>query len=226
MRDYTEFFDIRTLEIFQMTQVYMDFTQRFQKFLMRFIGTDMSEERAGTIGRTLVASMSDSNLHYHTPVHILSMFQFAEKNELEISAVNELAIWFHDAVYIPGSIGCNEVNERCSGHFMKALMDPFLNESISQKACSAICATANHLDVEVSPEHILLLDLDLCGFALNQEAINNCIRRENPELEDDQFNERRRTFLQALLSRGFVYRSVVFQDRFEKLALENIYAQL
>ena len=222
-KNYTDFFDIRSLEIFEMTIVYKDFVDGLQAFLKSFIGDGLPDDRAGTIARTVVGSMSDPSLHYHTPVHVLSMFQFAEQNGLEIGCANELAVWFHDSIYVPGKEG---QNEPCSGHFMKALLDPFLDEAISQKVDGIIQATAKHLE-EVSVDHMLIMDLDLCAFAFeNQDVVQQCVRDEYPDLNDTEYAERRKAFLEALIAKGHVFRSAVFRDRFDDIAMKNIKALL
>lgn len=217
-QDYSNFFDIRSLAVFPMTQVYKDFVDNFQAFLKETISPELSDDRAATIGRTLVASMSDASLHYHTPVHVLCMFLFAEQNEIELNWDTKLAIWFHDAIYVPGQEG---LNEHCSSNFMKALMYPFIDEGVYNKVDVAIRATANHMKDEAAVGHMALLDLDLCSLVFeNQEVVNQCLEKECSN------DVKRRAFLQTLINRGFVYRSAIFKDRFEDIAMNNVKTQL
>ena len=42
----------------------------------------------------LFICMMNGNVHYHTPYHVLSMFEFARTHNLRLQPHEKLAIWF------------------------------------------------------------------------------------------------------------------------------------
>ena len=95
---------------------------------------------------SLFESMSSCRVFYHTPMHIMSIFLFARENSIDISATEELALIFHDAIYRPGSTHSEEL----SAAFMKSVLtETGIPDSIINNASDMILSTKLHLQETV-----------------------------------------------------------------------------
>lgn len=197
---------------------------------------DVPYHSARAIAFAVLGRMSDHKLHYHTPVHVLSIFQFAEKiseegaGELyELTPMMALAIWFHDSVYVPCTDeGQNEYN---STLFMNAMMQPFLRHKDGLGEAGAfIGTTAYHLDPESKEgyehSHSLIMDLDLCNFAWDYEHFAKASSLVALEYKDlfspEDSRKKRKSFLEKMLGKGFVYRTPYFKKNYEEKAVANL----
>lgn len=181
---------------------------------------------AYAITRCVYERMMDASLYYHTPLHILTLFQFAQQNEIELEEWEKLAIWFHDVIYIPGY----PLNEWYSAEFMKSMIAPFLDPSIIDNVWNGIIATSKHLlkstGSELDPKFERLLDLDLCSFSWDKEnydASSDKITEEFLSLTGvSGWKEGRIKFLTDLLAKPSIYRTSFFKEKFEQKARANI----
>ena len=222
-QNYTEFWDLHdpTGPPKLYDQAKEDFTLALTIFLEKH---DVLFYTGHAIARALWERMIDRRLHYHTPIHILSIFQFAEKEGITLEPWEELAIWFHDSVYIPQLPG---TSEELSAMFMRAMVAPAFSETELAEVQFAIETTANHLHPYTNPLYNKILDLDMISFSwLDQvNTINSCIRKEFDYVNEETYNKGRKAFLTKLISKGFIYRSNEFK-KYESLAVENINKQL
>jgi predicted metal-dependent HD superfamily phosphohydrolase len=175
-------------------------------------------------------AMNSPKTYYHTPVHILSIFAFKQKHSIDISKEQELALWFHDAIYRPGS----KENEYNSIMFMQSLLtDTGIDKKVIQTASEYISLTEHHLEDTVAfDDGKLIMDLDMNGFSADREIFNK--QNEMIELEFCQpkvegygcseydFITGRLKFLNALASKKSIYRTQWFLDNCEKTAQENL----
>lgn len=221
--DYTKFFDLQEANSGTYAWTKQDFLHNFSQFLIEH---DIMEDTAIAIASAVFERMADRRLHYHTPVHVLSMFQFAERefpNE-KLMDWEELAIWFHDSVYIPQLPGASE---ELSIMFMRAMVGPAFSESLLAAASYAIETTSQHLEKVTNNLYDTIMDLDLAHFSLpDLTAHNDAIRREFGYVDEAEYNKGRKSFLEKLLSRGFVFRSQAFKDRYEAFAVKNILKEI
>jgi predicted metal-dependent HD superfamily phosphohydrolase len=194
----------------------------------------LGEELLGSVsnlgastGRAIACSlferMSDALLYYHTPLHILSIFSFAADHGISLERWEQLAIWFHDAIYIPSApAGQNEAH---SAIFMRSLIEGAVEPGLLHRAQSGIAATALHEQERVDPEFALILDLDLCNFCWDfagyEAAGQNVAREMIPVCGEDAYRQGRRQFLADLRAKGSLYRSDLFRGRFEPAAQRN-----
>ena len=216
-RDYTDFFDIHSLEIYQQTLVLNDFVVGMSELLVEDFHVD--EIRAAVIARTVAGTMLVPGVHYHSPVHVLSMFQFAEQHEIELTACEKLAIFFHDAIVKPGS----SVNETASTYLMRGLLMPFTGEGVMNEVAHLIDGTARHHEFDVSPFQRTVMDLDLCAFVFdNQNTLFECLKKESGL--EDEFEKGRNAFLTQLIEKKFIFRTNQFKQ-FEEKAMLNAVCQ-
>src|SRR5690349_14927179 len=52
-----------------------------------------------SIGQSLFNCMLSNKVYYHTPVHIMSIFDFIDGRNMTVENDMQLAIFFHDAIY-------------------------------------------------------------------------------------------------------------------------------
>jgi len=199
--------------------IYDDFMKRFHEFGKKL---GISSENTQTIGNKLFDAMASDRRTYHSPLHILAMFDFAKLHNISIELWEENAIWFHDAIYeFEKGEFSNEVN---SAFFMKNLMRTYLTSSDLERSIEAIHETEKHLLENTNPDYNKIMDLDLCSFANPDvyEATARLLREEFSTSTDEQFEKGRRFFIGTLKGKGFIYRSQFFKDNFENIAMENI----
>jgi predicted metal-dependent HD superfamily phosphohydrolase len=142
----------------------------------------------------------------------------------------EWAIWFHDIYSIPGSIN-NEYNSMLLGSHLSNAHTELDFYIISW----CILATTHGLNevrgskakhlASMRPEQKLICDLDLSGFVTPETHFMESqrrIRKEYPDITDEEYCEGRKKFLQALLDRGYIFLTEEFYDYKESLAKQRI----
>lgn len=194
----------------------------------------VQHDTAGAIAQSLYGRMSDASLHYHTHPHPLSMLQFVQElqkkypNRIALSLIDELAVWFHDAVYLPH--GHDGENERDSGDFAVCLLRPFLAQQQCGELSDRILATSKHMSIDVEEKHHLILDLDVCSFAWDvpdYNRANDMIAEELSAVHGiGAFIQGRKKFLQAMLAKPSLFRTAFFRETFEQKAQENLQRSL
>lgn len=206
---------------------FIAFKSEFVSRCSLFLGTQrICKSTAVAIAESLFARMSDKKLHYHTPVHVLAMLDFAQNNEITLEPWEELAVWFHDSIYDQTSSerGLFGQNEKLSAQFLKALVEPYFFEEHLLLSVSAIEATAHHLTPQyVIPTFHKVLDLDLSSFSSPRENYNRTTEAlflEYP-IERKAFDKGRKKFLIALNNRPKIYLTELF-EQFESAARKNI----
>jgi len=207
--NYLDFFDFQDSP--NKNHVQNDFVYNFMS---------MKVDDACGVAQSLYYAMINPKLHYHTPVHILSMFQYAEKLKWDLLFYEKLAIWFHDAIYIPG----NPTNEEQSADFMMALLKGRENQVQLEVAYKSILDTAKHHE---KFDHVInnrVLDLDLWTLGAKRglfQKVNDLIRLEFKNVEDEPYELGRKQFMSKMTEKGFIYRTKEFQDK-ESQAWENL----
>ena len=197
------------------------FCRHFNALLTK-LGVDGQQHY--TIGRSIFARMSNENLTYHNYEHVLNLIIKSIDYDIELTLTEQLAIWFHDVVYVP--LAKFELNEINSALFMRASMQGLIDHKILADAERIIWDTSKHL-TDFTPFSENVLDLDMAHFADKREKYNistkNLIKEfENAGVNRVDFNIGRKTFLQKLLSKKNIYRSKYFIDNCEDKARENI----
>lgn len=204
------FFNFPRATTQEQSSVYVDFVGNLSHLLERLhVGPS-----AVPIAEALFKRMSDPQLYYHTPVHVLAMLQFAVENQIALAWWEEIAIWFHDAVYVPRNKEFG-VNEWASAKFMEAMMGPFIANHKLTLISMGIHYTAHHTDLEVPSKFNLLLDLDCAVFAFRdpgRAVANYCVKMEYEPIckDDEELMWGRINFLERLMAKGSLYRSRPF----------------
>ncbi|MBZ0149979.1 MAG: phosphohydrolase [Planctomycetes bacterium] len=149
----------------------------------------------------LTRRYTEPQRHYHGIGHIADMLE--QGRGLALTAVQVLAIWFHDVVYDP----TRDDNEEQSARLALAWLP---QQGFAVADAEAIAAIVRDTKGHV-PTHALspaVIDLDLASlaapwprFVANTEAI----RREYAHVPDDAFVAGRKQFFTRMLERPQLY---------------------
>jgi predicted metal-dependent HD superfamily phosphohydrolase len=131
----------------------------------------------------------------------------------------EIALWFHDAIYVPG----DATNEQRSaelflGHSAGA------RPAFRRRVCALILTTRRR-NTPRSNDCMFIDDIDLAGFGLPwDEFMRNgeLLRREFAAQSDAEYNRGLASFLSALRRRNRFFRTDWFASRYETQARANV----
>ena len=195
---------------------------RFQALWRRNLVAGAADDSAA-IHRRLLDAYREPQRYYHTLEHIehcLGMFELC-KPELEQPDAVELAIWFHDAIYVPGAAD----NETRSAELYRQLADGAHSAEFAALVERLILATLHDGNSLDDPDADYLVDIDLSSFGLDWEAFlrdSKNLRRERPAVSDEDFYRNQGDFQKLLLARERFFHSRFFQERFEQRARANL----
>ncbi len=174
------------------------------------------------------ANYQENNLAYHNIQHIQGMLTLLQEwsvQDLDLirRAVLELAIVYHDIVYVPG----RKDNESASAKLAREALSKL------DGACdliplveSTIMSTANHINSDGSIQTSLIIDLDLHGLGTDSYWENGArIRSEFIQFSDEEYAEGRKRFLALYGTRDPLFLTE-FGRRYEIKAKENMGEEL
>ncbi len=177
-------------------------------------------------GRVALAAYDEPHRHYHTRQHLAECLTQLDEHAAEATGADavEAALWFHDAVYVPGAPD----NETRSAGLMRQLLEPLgLPPSRAAHIAQLIEAT-RHQRPGATADERLICDIDLTILAAPRErydAYAEGIRAEAP-LPLAEYLPRRQAFLQTMLARPAIYQSAAFHHTLEDAARENLRREL
>ncbi|MBR2814726.1 MAG: hypothetical protein IKE60_08760 [Reyranella sp.] len=169
---------------------------------------------------------------YHNQEHLDELMALARRYTPDLDTAEQLALLFHDAVYVPGA--GHGLNEGLSARLMRATIAALgrtdrllagLTEGELQKAATIIEATTH--DREPPAEAARLCDLDLWRLAApwpDFERHADGVRHEYLHLvdSDEAFWTARRAFYRDMLKKPHLFATADFRDRFEAAARANL----
>ena len=205
-----------TARLDQQNQLEMRFLTVWKRYF------DSSEPTAELILSRLVALYAEPHRHYHTLDHIqhcLRLFDQVTAWLHEPHAV-ELALWFHDAIYVSGA----KDNERCSADLFLEYANGRIDATFQQKIDDLIMVTT-HTGLPSQSDEQFIVDIDLSSFGLPWEAFMRDglrIRAEFPEVTDDDYYPGHLRFLRGLWERPSFFLTDYFRQRYEHTARANI----
>jgi predicted metal-dependent HD superfamily phosphohydrolase len=168
---------------------------------------------------------------YHNAHHLDELIALARKHTPDLDEAEQLALLFHDAVYVPGAPRGD--NERKSAALMTETLatlaldhaDLGLAEPVLERAARIIEATTH---AEAPPaEAARVCDLDLWRLAAPWEAFCRHalgIRREYLHLFPDEaaFWQARNAFYTSMLAKPRLFATDRFFEQFEETARANM----
>jgi predicted metal-dependent HD superfamily phosphohydrolase len=161
---------------------------------------------------------------YHDAGHLDELITLAREHTPDLDDAEQLAVLFHDAVYVPGAAKGD--NERLSALLMRATVSAFdLGPIDLARAARTVEATAHA--APPPPEAARVCDLDLWRLAapweeFQQHALG--IRREYLHLMADEaaFWAARNVFYESMLAKPRLFATDYFVERFEDAARRNM----
>lgn len=169
---------------------------------------------------------------YHTLSHVGACIERIDLNLCNVlgsrAALDtvELALFFHDAVYVPA----DKRNEELSAGLLRAL-GPIVvrGEGRVERACVAILATRNHdavVDDEIA-QFVVDIDLSILGEELLvYDRYAGSIRKEYAAVSDDAWRVGRSGFLAEMLARKRIFQTEWGRKQFEASARRNMQQEL
>jgi predicted metal-dependent HD superfamily phosphohydrolase len=183
-------------------------------------------DAAGPTFADLVRAYSEPGRHYHTLDHIVALFHQLDRHGEGLADRNavELAIFFHDAVYVP----TRSDNEAQSAALARARLTALgLPAALVARVADLILATRH--GIEHAEPHdadlALLLDLDLSVLAADRPvyaAYAQAIRSEYAVYPDLVYRPGRRRVLGQFLARPRIYRTGRLHELWDAAARANL----
>ena len=171
----------------------------------------------------LRAAYAESHRHYHTGEHINQCL--AELDDVRDLAREpdeiELALWFHDAVYVTRSKSNESKSAKWATEFLRAnAVDP----DRVQRVHNLIMATKHDVSLD-DGDAGLLVDIDLSILGADRqtfERFEENVRKEYWWVPSMLFGRTRATILQSFLDRSSVYATAYFRSQLENAARRNL----
>jgi len=195
---------------------------RFQ-LLWRQCLLDQSVDNSAAIHQQLINSYNEAHRVYHTLKHIEHCLTHFDRisAQLENPAAVELAIWFHDVIYVPGAAD----NEQLSADlFMEITQDRF-DDSLRNTVYQHIMATLHDGSQLDNSDTRFMVDIDLSSFALPWPEFSrdsNNLRLEMSCLSDEDFYRKQSEFQQNLMNQPRFFKSDYFYENYEEQARQNL----
>lgn len=194
-----------------------------ERFVTAWSGAGGSALRARHLFAEVFERYAEPGRHYHTPGHITHCLCQLESvaHLFEDRWGAELAIWFHDVIYVTGS----KNNERDSARYFLECSGGQLDNARRRRIARHILAT-RHPSNPRDPDSRLLVDVDLSSFAIPwarflRDTVN--VRRETAVTATAlEYARRQHQFLQTLSANSHIFLSQYFRSNFEASARDNI----
>lgn len=163
----------------------------------------------------LVRRYSERHRAYHTLEHIAQCL--GDADEARAPDVVRLALWYHDAVYVPRKTD----NEERSADLVLALP---IDAVVKRRAADLVLAT-KHTAVPADEETRLLMDIDLSILGRPAEEFDlyeKRIRKEYRWVPGPMFRSKRAQILKSFLDRPTIYGTDRFRAKYEAAARANL----
>jgi predicted metal-dependent HD superfamily phosphohydrolase len=174
---------------------------------------------------TVVAAYSEKHRVYHNLSHLKHFF--GELDAIpDVTPAMQLAVWYHDIIYKPGS----KRNESKSARLAVATLKHLgVDDAISIRVAELITLTKTH---QAQPDNIeagYFLDGDMAILGSSSKTYRDyaaAIRQEHRRYPDFLYKPGRKTFLLHALAQDHLFMTESFRERFEQQARTNITAEL
>jgi predicted metal-dependent HD superfamily phosphohydrolase len=171
----------------------------------------------------LSAAYAEPSRAYHTAEHVQAcLAEFDQCRELARHPDEvEAALWFHDAVYVPGAADNEEQSARLAESELKS---HGVMAEVTQRVTELVLAT-QHLSPPKDPDARLLCDIDLAILG-RKPVVFDCfesqIRREYQWVPESRYRRSRSAVLARILERPSIYYTRRFAERYEVQARQNL----
>ena len=131
----------------------------------------------------------------------------------------EIAIWFHDAIYVPS----DAKNERLSAELFLA-QSTGAEPAFRRRVCGLILST-RHQRPACSHDRRFIEDIDLAGFGAPWDEFMRhgaLLREEFAAQSDEEYRAGQLNFLRRLAQRRWFFSTDYYRERHETRARENL----
>jgi predicted metal-dependent HD superfamily phosphohydrolase len=194
---------------------------RFQKLWHHCLLASANDESAD-VHAQLIAYYSEPQRFYHTLDHIEHCLSLFDKisHELQNPTALELAIWFHDVIYRPGS----RSNEQLSADLFMALSDGVFDDPFRNTVYQLVMATLHDGGEVENADAKYMVDIDLSSFGMPwaqfiRDSAN--LRLEMEDMPDDDFYRKQAIFQEKLFSQPRFFKTDYFYENYETQARQN-----
>lgn len=175
------------------------------------------------IFKLLISAYSEPHRHYHNLQHLNECIQLLDEAMNFAVHPGEVAqaLWFHDSIYELSST-TNELNS--ARWAAQALRDSAVDETAVARVYELIMAT-QHNYLPTNEDQQLVVDIDLAILGAPQQRFDEYeqqIRAEYSFVPNGLFRYKRRAILQSFLQRRSIYSTVLFRNKFEQAARDNL----
>lgn len=171
----------------------------------------------------LAKAYREPQRHYHTTRHIEDCL--AKLDLLRAQATRpdeiELALWFHDAVYLPNKSGNEEKSAEWAARF---LGEAQATDKLIERIRQLILAT-RHDSIAIDSDTSILIDVDLSIIGADPERYDifeKDIRKEYRWVPWILYRRERRKILASFLKRARIFSTDDFFQRYEGQARSNL----
>jgi predicted metal-dependent HD superfamily phosphohydrolase len=171
----------------------------------------------------LAAAYREPARAYHTAAHINDCLRELDHHRELAARPDEVeaAIWFHDAVYVPGA---SDNEARSAKLAIAELTSAGVSSDLAHRIGELILAT-RHSEVPNAPDAQLLCDIDLAILGRARPAFvtyQRQIRQEYAWVPEALYQKGRAKVLEEFLSRQSIYQTPAFNARYEAMARHNL----
>jgi predicted metal-dependent HD superfamily phosphohydrolase len=171
----------------------------------------------------LSAAYAEPARAYHTAAHIRDcLTQLDRSRELTARPDEvEAALWFHDAVYVPGA---PDNEERSARMAQAAMVDGQVPQELAHRVAELVRAT-RHQMIPDAADARLVCDIDLSILGREPEIFDDFerkIRREFAWVPEPAYRSSRSEVLAGFLRRRFIYQTEYFRAWYEASARQNL----
>jgi predicted metal-dependent HD superfamily phosphohydrolase len=194
-----------------------------QERWLRLWGRLGAEGSGHSIFAHLSAAYSEPGRAYHTAEHIRDCIAQLDSARDVAQRPDEVeaALWFHDAVYLPGG---SDNEDRSASLAEVALMACEVPLDVTERITELILAT-RHLTVSDDPDTQLLCDIDLSILGREPAVFDEFERRIRQEYDwvpEPVYRTSRSEILSGFLQRRSIYQTQIFRNRYEAQARANL----
>ena len=170
----------------------------------------------------LYAHYAEPQRRYHTWGHVdhcLREFDAASIHDPSADAL-EMAIWFHDAIYVPGAVD----NEPRSAALFLEYATSQLTQPFIDCVYELIMLTTHRRPPNANAQ-AWMIDIDLSSFGLAWPEFlrdSHDVRAEQAHIADVEYCTAQSRFLRAMSARARIFYTAHFYARYEQSARANI----
>lgn len=173
--------------------------------------------------RDLVARHSEPWRAYHMLAHVEHCLdELARVRDFARDADSlEAALWFHDAVYVPGRAD----NEARSADLAREILAAGGVDERRQAVIARLVLATGHAAAAEGGDERLIADVDLSILGADParfDAYERDVRREYAAVPATIFRARRAELLQGFLDRPQIYGTEPLRERYEAVARRNL----